>query len=195
MRQDSSVTSALDLEYRTYFRTLDAALADFELPLNAVDKVREVVHGLRYEHVYIPESRAYIALEPLGADKPVAFITAMYVAIHPEGGESQFFEMPGFAEAVQAADAAASSAPTAPAAVAGTATVTEAAASPSPSEGALAKASVASAIRPIAVVPEPVKPAPRVTNMGIGKRAEIAELPCPTCFIDLPATGVCDLCG
>ncbi|WP_084102512.1 hypothetical protein [Demequina sp. NBRC 110051] len=186
------MTSALDLEFRTYFRTLDAALADFELPLNAVDKVREFVHGLRYEHVYIPESRAYVALEPLGADKPVAFITPFHVAIHPEGGESQFFELPGFAAM---ADAAAASAAAAPSAVVASATVTEAVASPSPSEGALTKASVASAIRPVVVVPEPAKPAPRVTNMGIGKRAEIAELPCPTCFIDLPATGVCDLCG
>lgn len=190
MRQDSSVTSALDLEYRTYFRTLDAALADYALPLNAVDKIREIVHGLRYEHVYIPESRQYIALEALGSDKPLAFITSMYVALHPEGGESQFFELPGFAAAVQAADAAAAVAPVSP-----SASVTEASASPSPSEGSVAKASAASALRPVTLVPEPVKPAPRVTNMGIGKRAEIAELPCPTCFIDLPATGVCDLCG
>ncbi|WP_084130184.1 hypothetical protein [Demequina sp. NBRC 110055] len=189
------MTSALDLEYRTYFRTLDAALADYELPLSAVDKIRDITRGLRYEHVYIPESRQYIALEPLGADKPIAFITSMYVALHPEGGESQFFELPGFADAVQAADAAAQSATAAPSAVVASGAVTEAAASPSPSDGAMAKASVASALRPIALVPEPVKPAPRVTNMGIGKRAEIAELPCPTCFIDLPATGVCDLCG
>ncbi|WP_084077676.1 hypothetical protein [Demequina sp. NBRC 110057] len=172
------MTSALDLEYRTYFRTLDAAMAEYELPLNAVDRVREIVRGLRYEHVYIPDSREYIALEPLGADKPVAFITALYVAIHPEGGESQFFELPAFA---QAADAVAASA----------ATVTEAAGTPVETDAAAAKAAVASAVRPV----EPVAPAPRITFQGVGKRAEIAEMPCPTCFIDLPATGICDLCG
>lgn len=178
MRQNLPVTSALDLEYRTYFRTLDSAMADFALPLNAVDRIREIVRNLRYEHVYIPDSREYIALEPLGADKPVAFITPMYVAVHPEGGESQFFELPGFA---QAADAAAASA-----------AVTEASGTPAPSEASAAKVAVASALRPVA---EPAAPAPRITFQGVGKRAEIAEMPCPTCFIDLPGTGICDLCG
>ncbi|MDE0572712.1 hypothetical protein ON058_04695 [Demequina sp. B12] len=89
------MTSALDLELRTYFRTLDAALADFALPLGAVDKVRDVTRGLRYEHIYIPESRSYIALEPLGAEKPVAYITSVYVALHPQDGESQWIELPG----------------------------------------------------------------------------------------------------
>ncbi|GMA34501.1 hypothetical protein [Demequina litorisediminis] len=86
--------------------------------------------------------------------------------------------LPGFA---QAADAAAASA-----------AVTEASGTPAPSEASAAKVAVASALRPVA---EPAAPAPRITFQGVGKRAEIAEMPCPTCFIDLPGTGICDLCG
>src|SRR5690554_1810998 len=99
-----------DLESRTYFSTLDGALADFGLPLGAVDKVRAAVRILDFEHVYIPDSREHIALESAGSTSPVAYITPLFVAIHPPQGASEWVQIAD-PETVQepAADAGAGS--------------------------------------------------------------------------------------
>ncbi|WP_062463892.1 hypothetical protein [Demequina soli] len=88
------MTIAQDIEPRTYFRTLESALADFRPPAENVEMILDAVRGLSYEHVYIPESRAFIALEPAGAARPVAFIAHGYVAVHPEEGENYWVELP-----------------------------------------------------------------------------------------------------
>ncbi|WP_084038105.1 hypothetical protein [Demequina sp. NBRC 110053] len=87
------MTFAADLDSRTYFRTLDAALADLGLPLGAVDKVRAAVTRIDFEHVSIPDSREHIALELPGETKPVGYITSTFVALHPRGGASEFIEI------------------------------------------------------------------------------------------------------
>ncbi|WP_156165172.1 hypothetical protein [Demequina silvatica] len=88
------MTLTQDIEPRTYFRTFEAALADFKPPAENIDQIVEAVRGLRYEHVYIPESRAFIALEPAGATSPVAFISHGYIAVHPEEGDNYWIELP-----------------------------------------------------------------------------------------------------
>ncbi|MFN3866682.1 MAG: hypothetical protein ACK4MD_08225 [Demequina sp.] len=93
MRNDASVSFTTDLESRTYFSTLDGALADFELPLGAVDKARAAVRFLEYEHVFIPHSRDHVALERAGETTPVAYITRTFVAIHPPGGASEWVQI------------------------------------------------------------------------------------------------------
>ncbi|WP_042214171.1 hypothetical protein [Demequina mangrovi] len=88
------MTISQDIEPRTYFRTLEAALADFRPPAENVEMILDTVRGLRYEHVYIPESRAFIALEPAGGGSPLAFIASGYVAVHPEDGDNFWVELP-----------------------------------------------------------------------------------------------------
>lgn len=140
-----------DLESRNYFSTLDGALADFELPLGAVDKARAAVRTLDFEHVFIPDSREHVALERAGQTTPVAYITRTFVAIHPPDAPSEWVKI-AEPESVEA-----------PAADAGT------------------------------------KPAKRRTSAS-GKRAAeparaSAVATCPTCYTNLPATGICDWCG
>ena len=142
MRNNRPVTFSTDLEPRKYFRTLDAALGDLGLPLGAVDKVRQVVVNLEYQHVYVPHTRDHIALERTGDAKPVAYITHQFMAIHPPNGASEF---------VQLADPDA--APPAPQPLAAPKTSARKAAAPAP-----------------------------------------ASASCPSCFVDLPATGRCDWC-
>ncbi|MFV0632773.1 hypothetical protein [Demequina sp.] len=139
------MTLATDLDSRKYFRTLDAALADLGLPLGLVDKIRAAVTGLDYEHVSIPGSRDHIALELPGVAKPVAYITPMFVALHPLGGEPSFVEI---AEPETVAAAA-------------------------PDAGALTFAEPVAAVRHDADEPRP----------------------CPTCYMGLPLSGICDWCG
>lgn len=105
-----------DLEPRTYFRTLDAAMADFDLPLGAVDRARIAVRGLDFEHVYIPQSREYIALEAPGRTSPVAYVMPHYVALHPADAPSEFVEIaqPAPEPASQSKPARASAVSTAP---------------------------------------------------------------------------------
>jgi hypothetical protein len=102
------VPVSTDLEPRTYFRTLDAAMADLELPLGAVDRARAAVRSIDFEHVFIPDSREYIALEAPGRDAPVAYVTPFYVAHHPAHGDSEFVQI---AEPAPAAPAPTSPAP------------------------------------------------------------------------------------
>mgnify|MGYP000495355905 FL=1 len=105
MPQNLPVTIAQDIEPRTYFRSFEAALADFRPPAENIELILDAVRGLAYEHVFIPADRAYIALEPAGGATPVAYIAHGYVAVHPQGGESYWVELPahqglgaGFAE-------------------------------------------------------------------------------------------------
>ncbi|WP_297081989.1 hypothetical protein [uncultured Demequina sp.] len=139
---------ALHSDTRTYFHTLDGAMADFALSLGAVDRVRDAVRGLDFEHVFIPGTRDYIALEAADAGEPVAYITPTFVALHPRGGSSSFVEI-------------AAPEPVAP-----------------PEPAPAAKPARASAGRKAAA-----------------KASEPAVALCPTCFVGLPATGVCDFCG
>ncbi|WP_084105459.1 hypothetical protein [Demequina sp. NBRC 110056] len=99
------MTFAADLDDRTYFRTLDAALADLGLPLGAVDKVRAAVVKVDYEHVSIPSSREHITLELPGETTPVGYITPTFVALHPREGASEFIEIATPAVAAAAAPA------------------------------------------------------------------------------------------
>ncbi len=94
MLNNLPVTIAQDIEPRTYFRSFESALADFKPPAENIDQIVETVRGLRYEHVYIPESRAFIALEPTGGGSPVAFIAHGYIAVHPEDGQNYWVELP-----------------------------------------------------------------------------------------------------
>ena len=97
-------------------------MADFELPLGAVDRARLAVRGLDYEHVFIPDSREYIALEAPGRDSPVAYVMPHYVALHPADAPSEFVQIaepeetrlpePGPARTAGAKPAPASAAPT-----------------------------------------------------------------------------------
>lgn len=93
MRNDLPVTATPHLETRTYFRTLDTAMADFELPLRSVDRARLAVRDIEFEHVFIPKSREYIALEVPGRASPVAYVTPHYVALHPADGATEFVEI------------------------------------------------------------------------------------------------------
>ncbi|WP_156165253.1 hypothetical protein [Demequina rhizosphaerae] len=88
------MTLTQDIEPRTYFRTFEAALADFKPPAENIDQIIDVVRTLSYEHVYIPESRAFIALEPAGSTTPVAFIAHGYIAVHPQEGDNYWIELP-----------------------------------------------------------------------------------------------------
>lgn len=137
------MTFSTDLEPRKYFRTLDAALGDLGLPLGAVDKVRQVVVDLEYQHVYVPATRDHIALERSGDSKPVAYITHQFMAIHPPNGASEF---------VQLADPDA------------------------------------------APAPEPVIEPKRTARKTAAVEPARASAACPSCFVDLPATGRCDWC-
>jgi len=152
MGDHSGVNVALHSDTRTYFHTLDGAMADFALSLGAVDKVRDAVRGLDFEHVFIPGTREYIALEAADAGEPVAYITATFVALHPRGGASSFVEI-AQPEPVAAPD-------------------------PTPVE----KRARASAGRKSRATKATKAPEPAVAL-------------CPTCFVGLPATGVCDFCG
>lgn len=138
------MTFSTDLEPRKYFRTLDAALGDLGLPLGAVDKVRQVVVNLEYQHVYVPHTRDHIALERTGDAKPVAYITHQFMAIHPPNGASEF---------VQLAD---------------------------PEEPPAA--------------PEPVVEPKRTARKTTASAPAQTRPACPSCFVDLPATGRCDWC-
>ncbi|WP_203656412.1 hypothetical protein [Demequina activiva] len=158
-----------DLEPRTYFRTLDAAMADFELPLGAVDRARLAVRGLDFEHVYIPESRAYIALEAHGRTSPVAYVMPHYVALHPADAPSEFVEI-AEPEELRLPDAA-------PAA-----TTTPRAVAPQRAR--------ASAVQDTQAVTK----AERLAAQR-ARATEPVATPCPTCFTHLPATGLCDWCG
>ena len=169
MGNDLPVPVSTDLEPRTYFRTLDAAMADFELPLGAVDRARLAVRGLDYEHVYIPQSREFIALEAPGRTSPVAYVMAHYVALHPADAPSEFVEI---AEPEEMRLPESAPAP-ATAGRAGAREVTRASAastSAAPTKAERLAAQRARATEPVAV-------------------------PCPTCFTHLPATGLCDWCG
>ncbi|MFW2513323.1 hypothetical protein ACNI3K_06050 [Demequina sp. SO4-13] len=140
-----------DLESRTYFSTLDGALADFELPLGAVDKARAALRFLEYEHVFIPHSREHVALERAGETAPVAYITRTFVAIHPPDGPSDWVQI-AEPESVQAPPA---------------------------------DARAGSGIR---------RASPRRRSAAEPTRVTAVST-CPSCYTNLPATGVCDWCG
>lgn len=145
------MTPSTDLESRTYFSTLDGALADFELPLGAVDKARAAVRALDFEHVFIPSSRDHVALERAGQTTPIAYITRTFVAIHPPDGVRDWVQI-----------AEPESVPTAP-----------------------ADAGARSGIR---------RASPRRRAAAEPARAQ-AVATCPSCYTNLPSTGVCDWCG
>ncbi len=95
----------MDIEPRTYFRSFESALADFRPPAENIDQIVEVVRDLDFEHVYIPESRAFIAQEPRGGGAAIAYVSHGYIALHPRDGENTWVELPshqlrakGFAE-------------------------------------------------------------------------------------------------
>lgn len=96
---------SLDLEPRTYYSRFENALADLAPPLEAVPAILEVVRGLRYAHVFIPESRAYIALESDDGGAPIAYVMAHVIALHPRDGVSSF--VPVLEETTAGDDAAA----------------------------------------------------------------------------------------
>ncbi|WP_062072478.1 hypothetical protein [Demequina sediminicola] len=179
------MTSAADLDNRTYFRTLDAAMGDLALPLGAVDKVRHVTRDLAFEHVYISQGRDHIALEALGADKPVAYITDQYIALHPQNGQSEWIEIRAVDKEGQGegdgADASGDWALDLPM-----------------GEGT----DVFDLAETLAAEPNPA-PASAARAVGAttvsGKKRKKTEEPvvatCASCFTNLPATGVCDYCG
>lgn len=179
MRQDSPVTSAADDDHRTYFRTLDAAMADFALPLGAVDKVRDVTRHYQYEHVFIPASRDYIALEALGVAKPVAYITELYIALHPAGGASEWIEVPATLGAAGESDSNEWGLDL---------PMGDAARDLDPS-GAYSTGVTATATL------ERTAPATRTAPSKSTRAPELVVVTCDSCFTNLPATGVCDYCG
>jgi hypothetical protein len=117
MGNDVSVTLAMDIEPRTYFRSFESALADFRPPAENIDQIVDVVRGLDFEHVYIPDSRAFIALEPGDGGTPVAYISHGYIAVHPRDRENFWVELPshqlrakGFVDVAREVEAAVRSA-------------------------------------------------------------------------------------
>ncbi|WP_152650080.1 hypothetical protein [Demequina globuliformis] len=184
------MTSAADSDSRTYFRSLDAAMGDFALPLGAVDRVRDILHGFTYEHVFIPASRDYIALEALGVSKPVAFITELYIALHPADGESQWIELPGAASRAAAhASVRAGADSDEPLAQweLDLPMGEDLGSSLDPSGEYTEYRSSLSAGTATATL---AKPAARKK-----KNEEPVVATCASCFTNLPATGRCDYCG
>ncbi|WP_152649283.1 hypothetical protein [Demequina flava] len=186
------MTSPTDLEQRTYFRTLDAALADFALGLGAVDRVREVTRDFDFEHVYIPASREYIALEALGQTKPVAFITELYIALHPADGESEWVELPGAtrADSVVPTESSSQWNLDLPMGTHSDADLDPSGAYADTHAGAPAAATSGTMTATLA------KPAAAAKKKAASpKKAEPVVPTCPSCFTNLPATGACDYCG
>lgn len=92
------MSTVTDLEPRTYFSTLDNALADFGASYQAIPQILEAVRDLDVAHVYIPESRQHVGLEGSDGGDPVAYIFPTFVALHPRDGVSSFVELPRDAE-------------------------------------------------------------------------------------------------
>lgn len=159
------VTIGTDLEQRTYFRRFENALADFAPAVEAVPTILETVRGLSFTHVYIPDNRAFIGLEPDDGGEAIAYIMREFIALHPRDGVSSFVELPQPAPVeAEVAEVAADEAP------AGAASGSTRATRPSSAKAAKS----GKAAKPVEAEPEPAM--------------------CMSCFTRLPATGRCDFC-
>jgi len=139
MVHHGEVSKTPEPEERTYFSTIEDAIADWGPPVENIRPIRDAVQGLGYEHVYIPATREHIGLEAPGGGGVVGYVMPAFVSLQPLGGPTRMV--------------------------------------PLPVDGAPA-------------------PAPVMLSKAAAKKAA-AEAPpavCPTCFMVLPATGVCSYC-
>ncbi|WP_156157621.1 hypothetical protein [Demequina pelophila] len=182
-----------ELEPRTYFSRFENALADFAPAIEAIPTILETVRELDAAHVYIPQSRDFIGIEPSDGGEAIAYVFPTFIALHPRGGVSSFVELP------QPAPVVVDDAPAAPADLSPSEAVADAlaqtlAAAQAPAPTPAPVAPVAVSAEAAASVPVTVK-APRASATKKAAKPEPAPAAvCQGCFVNLPATGRCDFC-
>ncbi|WNM23641.1 hypothetical protein [Demequina capsici] len=88
------MSSTADSDERTYFSTIEDAIADWRPPLDNITAIRDAVRILDYEHVYIPASRGFIALEAAGGAGEVGYVMPDFVSLQPLDGERTVVPLP-----------------------------------------------------------------------------------------------------
>ncbi|WP_062202695.1 hypothetical protein [Demequina salsinemoris] len=88
------MSSSAELEDRKYFPTIEDAIADWQPPLDNITAIRDAVRGLAYEHVYIPATREFIALEAPAGAGIVGYVMPDFVSLQPLDGEKQMVPLP-----------------------------------------------------------------------------------------------------
>lgn len=88
------MSSSAESEDRTYFSTVEDAIADWQPPLDNITAIRDAVRGLEYEHVFIPASREYIGLEATAGAGIVGYVMPGFVSLQPLNGERIMVPLP-----------------------------------------------------------------------------------------------------
>ena len=88
------MSSTADSDERTYFPTIEDAIADWRPPLDNITAIRDAVRVLEYEHVYIPANRRFIALEAAGGAGEVGYVMPDFVSLQPLDGERSVVPLP-----------------------------------------------------------------------------------------------------
>ncbi len=88
------MSSSADLEDRKYFPSIEDAIADWQPPLDHITAIRDAVRGLGYEHVFIPATRDFIALEAPAGKGIVGYVMPDFVSLQPLGGETRMVPLP-----------------------------------------------------------------------------------------------------
>ncbi|WP_084127409.1 hypothetical protein [Demequina sp. NBRC 110054] len=88
------MSSSAELEERKYFSTIEDAIADWQPPLDNITAIRDAVRGLEYEHVYIPATREFIALEAAAGAGIVGYVLHDFVSLQPLNGDKMMVPLP-----------------------------------------------------------------------------------------------------
>ncbi|MDN4473371.1 hypothetical protein [Demequina zhanjiangensis] len=88
------MSSSAASEERTYFSTIEDAIADWQPPLDNITAIRDAVRGLGYEHVFIPASREFIGLEAPAGGGIVGYVMPDFVSLQPLQGEKRMVPLP-----------------------------------------------------------------------------------------------------
>lgn len=94
MVHDGDVSKAPDPDERTYFTTIEDAIADWGPPIENIRAIRDAVQDLDYEHVYIPASRKFIGLEAPAGGGDVGFVMPAFVSLQPLNGPTSMVPLP-----------------------------------------------------------------------------------------------------
>jgi len=79
---------------RLTFDSFEAALNEYQLPIENITIAREYVSRHDYEEFYIPPSRTYIAMIPRGEERPTGWIQKGYISFRNDDGTHDSMTLP-----------------------------------------------------------------------------------------------------
>lgn len=168
------VLSADDQKKRQQFDTFDAALTSVRIPEQNLAVIRDFLRTQNYRDFYVPVSHAYIGAKPRNG-KPAHYIGRGSIVYREEDGRLRSIELP----------------------VRVTSPVEPLGGGPRQASRPARVPGSSAPRAPKAPARVPGSSAPRTTAVRTQKPTPAEERAvnyCPTCFLALPATGICANC-